>query len=105
VIFLDRGRIVAQDTPSGLTRRMSNAQLRVTFNGNDSQVASVLKPHYADVSMPAHNVVVVTAEQHLIPRAILDIGNAGVEILDIDIRKPTLEDVFLDIARGNGRVN
>jgi hypothetical protein len=47
---------------------------------------------------------VVTAEQHLIPRAILDIGNAGVQILDIDIKKPTLEDVFLEIARGNGHV-
>jgi ABC-2 type transport system ATP-binding protein len=105
VIFLDRGRIVAHDTPWGLTRRMSNAQLRVTFNGQESQVTSALKARYADVSLPAHNVVVVTADQRLIPRAILDIGNAGVEILDIDIRKPTLEDVFLDIARGNGRVN
>jgi ABC-2 type transport system ATP-binding protein len=104
VIFLDRGRIVAQDTPSGLTRRMSNAQLRVTFSGPDGQVASALKARFTDVSLPAHNVVVVNAEQQLIPRAILDIGNSGVEILDIDIKKPTLEDVFLEIARGNGHV-
>ena len=52
----------------------------------------------------ARNVVIVTTEEHLIPQAIFDIGNAGVEIVDIDIRKPTLEDVFLQIARGNGRV-
>jgi hypothetical protein len=45
-------------------------------------------------------VVVVTAETHRIPEAIFDIRNSGVWITDIDIKKPTLEDVFLQIARG-----
>src|SRR5919205_4681214 len=34
VIFLDRGRIVAHDTPAELTRRMANTQLRVRFRGD-----------------------------------------------------------------------
>src|SRR5262245_50841321 len=38
VIFLDRGRIVANDTPSGLTRRISNAQVRVRFRGDSDRV-------------------------------------------------------------------
>ena len=33
VIFLDRGRIVAQDTPESLTKRIANAQVRVRFEG------------------------------------------------------------------------
>jgi len=47
---------------------------------------------------------VVTTEDRLVPRAIFDIGQAGVEILDIDIKKATLEDVFLRIARGDHHV-
>src|SRR5205823_11070970 len=34
VIFLDRGRIVAQDTPRELVKRVARAQLRVTFAGD-----------------------------------------------------------------------
>jgi ABC-2 type transport system ATP-binding protein len=103
VIFLDRGRIVAQDTPEGLTRRIRNAQVRVTFSGSPKTVIGALEQRFADVALADHNVAVVTTEQHLVPRAIFEIGDAGVQIVDIDIRKPTLEDVFLQIARS--RVN
>jgi len=104
VIFLDHGRIVAQDTPAGLTRRIANARVRVKFEGQRNDVARALRGRFGEVSLPARDVVIVTTEEHLVPQAIFDIGNAGVQIVDIDIRKPTLEDVFLQIARGNGRV-
>jgi ABC-2 type transport system ATP-binding protein len=104
VIFLDHGRIVAQDTPAGLTERISNAQVRVRFAGPSQTVIGALQGRFHDVKLLDPNVVVINTEQHLVPRAIFDIGNAGVQVLDIDIRKPTLEDVFLQIARGNGRV-
>ncbi|MGI9147051.1 MAG: ABC transporter ATP-binding protein [Chloroflexota bacterium] len=104
VIFLDRGRIVAQDTPSGLTSRIANEQLRVTFQGQASQVTDALEPHFADVTLLAHNMVAVSTEKHLVALAIFDIGNSGVRIVEVDIRKPTLEDVFLQIARGTTSV-
>jgi ABC-2 type transport system ATP-binding protein len=104
VIFLDHGRIVAQDTPAELSKRIPHTHVRITFEGQPELVAGALRPAFPDVSMVSHNVVVVTTEEHLVPRAIFDIGNSGVRILDIDIKKPTLEDVFLQIARGNGRV-
>src|ERR1700738_2982806 len=42
VIFLDHGRIVAQDTPAGLTKRIANSCLRVTFDGEPTVVESAL---------------------------------------------------------------
>ena len=104
VIFLDHGRIVAQDTPAVLTRRIANERVRVTFEGAASQVLSALQARGADVALPAQNVVVVTTEQHLVAQVIFDIGNSGVRIVDIAIEKPTLEDVFLQIARGTNHV-
>jgi hypothetical protein len=71
------------------------------FEGPPEQVLSALKPHFTQIDQPAHNVVQVTTEAHRIPQAIFDIGNCGVRITDIDIKKPTLEDVFLQIARGD----
>ena len=100
VIFLDHGRIVAQDTPASLTRRLANAQVRLTFEGSPDGVAARLREHFPQVETPSATEVVVTTEEHLVPRAIFEVGQAGVRVLDIDIRKPSLEDVFLQIARG-----
>jgi len=97
VIFLDHGRIVAQDTPASLTRRIRNVLLRVRFEGR-------LQRPYPDMKLEGSNVAIVNTEEHLVPKAIFDIGSTGVTIVDIDIRKPTLEDVFLQIARGDGHV-
>jgi ABC-2 type transport system ATP-binding protein len=106
VIFLDKGRIVAQDTPAGLTQRIAGGtRVHVRFDGQPRDVISALQTGFNDVALQDHNVVVVTTEEHKVPRAIYDIGNAGVHVLEIDIRKPTLEDVFLQIARGNGHLN
>jgi ABC-2 type transport system ATP-binding protein len=102
VIFLDRGRIVAQDTPEGLTRRIAGGtRIHVRVEGQPEAVVTALQPKFEDVALADGNVVVVTTQDHQVPRAIFDIGNTGVEVLDIDIRKPTLEDVFLQIARGD----
>jgi ABC-2 type transport system ATP-binding protein len=105
VIFLDHGRIVAQDTPARLTKRILHSQVRVRFEGQRGQVLGALNGRFAAVAVPHENVVVVTTEEHLIPQAIFDISNAGVRIVDIDIEKPTLEDVFLQIARGDGHLS
>src|SRR5437588_8329861 len=88
VIFLDHGRIVAQDTPARLTRRIRNTHVRVRFNGSPADVQRALHTHFEQIELTTHNTVVVTTEEQRVPQAILEIGNAGVQILDIDIRKP-----------------
>src|SRR4030081_3135421 len=60
VIFLDRGRIVAQDTPAGLTSRIQNSHLRVMFDGDQAVVVAALCAHFTDIATPVHNVVIVT---------------------------------------------
>jgi ABC-2 type transport system ATP-binding protein len=103
VIFLDRGNIVAEGTPSELTRDIARAQLRVTFRGDRDAVAHALAPRFSDVEL-GHNVVVITTDDREVPRAVMDIGAAGVEVIDIDLKKATLEDLFLQIARGDRHV-
>jgi ABC-2 type transport system ATP-binding protein len=105
VIFLDRGRIVAQDTPAGLMGRINNTQVRIAFEGPQAHVAAALGGVFPDLSCPDANVVLINTEDHRVPEAIFAVGHAdGVRVVDIDIRKATLEDVFLQIARRNGRV-
>ena len=99
VIFLDHGEIVAQDTPMGLTKRINWAEIRLTYANTRSEVEPIMmKSGYEHTFEKSHRVSIRTTEKQ-IPAVIFGISNAGVDIIDIEIQKPTLEDVFLQIAR------
>jgi ABC-2 type transport system ATP-binding protein len=101
VIFLDHGSIVAQDTPAGLTQRIHNAHIRIKFAGPPEKVIAAVDERHADLKFEHPDVIVITTDPRRVAGTIFDIGNSGVDVLDIDVRKPTLEDVFLQIARGD----
>ncbi|MBI4129795.1 ABC transporter ATP-binding protein [Candidatus Roizmanbacteria bacterium] len=100
VIFLDLGKIVAEDTPLGLTKRIKTARLTLTFDGVKAPVATYLAEKNIAHSFPRRQVVSIDIKEDLIPKVIFGLSNRNVWLTDIDIRKPNLEDVFLDIARG-----
>jgi len=100
VIFLDRGEIVAQDTPLGLTKRIQVAQLRLTFNDNKDAVAQYVKKEGLNCRFDGEHVVYITTEEKILPKIIFDLSKVGIWMTDIEVKKPTLEHVFLQIARG-----
>ncbi len=104
VIFLDRGKIAAQDTPLNLARSISGAQLCLTLDEGKEIVDEYLKACNYNYTFINNDVVVVDVEADLIPKLLMGISKTDVEIKDVEIRKPTLEDVFLQIARGGNRV-
>jgi ABC-2 type transport system ATP-binding protein len=99
VIFLDHGKIVAQDTPLNLTKRISAATLRVVFDARTDALDALLREKHFEHSYPEHATVEVKATEQAIPGLLFDMSKTGIWIEDIEIRKPTLEDVFLQIAR------
>lgn len=100
VIFLDHGKIVAQDTPLGLTKRIPTAKLKIVFDGEKGEIEKYLKENEQQFEFLKNNVVLVNTKEKLIPKTIFGLSNIGVWITDIEVKKPTLEDVFLQIARG-----
>jgi ABC-2 type transport system ATP-binding protein len=100
VIFLDHGKIVAQDTPLGLTKRIPFAKLRIVFDGQKDKIEEYLKSAKQNFEVLNKNTVLINTEEKLIPKMIFGLSNTGIWITDIEVKKPTLEDVFLEIARG-----
>jgi ABC-2 type transport system ATP-binding protein len=101
VIFLDHGKIVAQDTPFNLTKRISSANMRLTFaNSTDKMlIEQCLQAQAQNFSFLDSHTVTIDTRENLIPQVLFAISRTGVSITDIEIQKPTLEDVFLQIAR------
>jgi ABC-2 type transport system ATP-binding protein len=100
VIFLHDGTIVEHDTPENLTRQIDQASLRVTFEGKKDLVAKFLNGEKQTYELIGGHVVVVDTKAKQVPGLILGLSQSGIEITDIEVHKPTLEDVFLQIARG-----
>ncbi len=104
VIFLDHGKIVAQDSPLNLTKKIGKAKLQLTFDGDKQIVENYLKEQKQTYNFINKYIVAIDSEEKLIPSLIFGISKANVWITDIEVKKPTLEDFFLQIARGENYV-
>ncbi len=104
VIFLDKGQIIVQDTPLGLTKRIPNARLKVTFDTEKNIVDKFLQTEKQNFSFQTNKIVIINTQEESIPKLIFSLSKAGVWITDIEVEKPTLEDFFLQIARGGKSV-
>lgn len=99
VVFLDHGKIVAEDTPKNLTKLVSGATLRVVFDKRTDALGTYLAGKALDHSFPEHATIEVRAQEREIPGILFELSNTGIWIEDIEVKKPTLEDVFLQFAR------
>ena len=105
VIFLDHGSIVAQDTPLNLTKLITKAYLKLTFEGDHKKVESYLTDKNLKFEFKGKNTVAVETEESLIPKIIFGIGEEKIWVLDIEVEKPNLEDVFLTFARKENKTD
>lgn len=105
VIFLDHGRIVTEDTPLGLTKRVGKSTLILTFDAAQKIVETYLSDGQYSFTFIRPETVKVTLSDRDIPKVLFGLSNKDVWITDIDVEKPDLEDVFLSIAGGTYRGN
>ena len=102
VIILNRGAIVAHDTPRALTQRIPEAELRVVVPDDQrSALAAWLdKNDHRYGEYGTHGFAISLVEGRL-GQVLSDIAQSGFSLVDVDIERPTLEDVFMQIARSN----
>src|SRR3989338_5768768 len=99
IIFLDRGKIVAQDSPLNLTKQIKASTLKLTFDGKKEEMEKYLKSQKLKYEFLNKYIVKIAIEEKLIPSVIFGISKTALWITDIEVQKPTLEDFFLHIAR------
>ena len=99
VIFLSQGKIVAEDTPLNLTKKIETTTLRLTFDKGKKIIEKYLIANKQDFEFSKDNIVIIKTKEKLVPKLIFGISSEGIWMTDIEIQKPTLEDVFLQISR------
>ncbi|MEK7597215.1 MAG: ABC transporter ATP-binding protein [Patescibacteria group bacterium] len=99
VIFLSQGKIVAEDTPLNLTKKIETTTLRLTFDKGKKIIEKYLIANKQEFEFNKDNIVIIKTKEKLVPKIIFGISSEGIWMTDIEIQKPTLEDVFLQISR------
>ncbi len=98
VIFLHHGKIIAMDTPLGLTQRVGTALLRLTFTGGRKPVETYLSRESHRYTIDSPHTVEISIDESRIPKVLFGFSKEKILITDIEIEKPNLEDVFLAVA-------
>lgn len=99
VAFLAKGRIEAIDTPLELTKKIGAVTLAITFEGKVSDVKKYLKTNGYHFALPRPDLVEIKVQENDVPKALFGLKEAGIWVSDINIHRPSLEDVFLHMSR------
>jgi ABC-2 type transport system ATP-binding protein len=104
VVIVDHGRSIATGTPSELKSRAGRdrVEIRVRHHGDlgaATTVLAALSDEEPAVDEPTRRVAVgVEAGTRRLADAIRTLDEAGIEIDDVGLRRPTLDEVFLELT-------
>jgi ABC-2 type transport system ATP-binding protein len=98
IAMLKVGKVVALERTSDLLKAASTHVLRFKLDGElPHEFVGKARVTGRIVQLPAHDA-------HEIERHLAVIREAGLRVEDVEIRKPDLEDVFLDVMRAEREV-
>jgi ABC-2 type transport system ATP-binding protein len=101
VAIIDDGRIVAQGTPDELKRSIGSDVIIVSVYGSSVDAASVAStvPGCGPVDVHGQEITIVTTDGSAsIGPVAIALGAAGLTVTSMTLRRPTLDDVFLELT-------
>lgn len=99
--IISQGRIAAEGTPVDLKRSIGSDVIIVRIEGDTQPAIDVVKqvPRVEQVDARGNELTVsVSNGAELISRVAVALNESGVEISEIMLRTPTLDDVFLQVT-------
>jgi ABC-2 type transport system ATP-binding protein len=103
ILVIDHGRIVASDTPDALKRQVSGdlVELVVTDPAQVAAAVTALAAARPDAAPEVDGVRVSARVREVgerLPGLVRALDDAGVVLAGIEVRRPTLDDVFLTVT-------
>jgi ABC-2 type transport system ATP-binding protein len=107
VVVIDHGSVIADGTVDQLKVRIGGDRLAVTVGEADDleRAAALLgrerlaAPGTAHVDLLQRTVTVAVSDTHaIVPAVVRLLDHAGIEVHDVAVRRPTLDDVFLQLT-------
>jgi ABC-2 type transport system ATP-binding protein len=113
ILILDRGRLLAEDTPDGLARRLAGVgHMTVRVDGPREAVAAALAAlpgvtrvdHTVSDAQPGTAFAVVVSDPEPVQRRLAaEVVGRGLTLLEVHTVTPTLEDLFVRVVAPGDR--
>ncbi len=104
IMVIDHGQVIAQGTADELKDMIGGDRLRVTIanpENLDRAIAALAPMCTGPVEReggPTTLVAPISAGGGVVPAAIRALDGVGVDVVDVEVRRPTLDDVFLSLT-------
>ena len=104
IVVIDHGRVIAKGTSDELKDRIGGDRLSVSIARLENREAALatLRPLCTgdiDVSHDGRSFSApIHAGDRVVPGVIRALDDAGIDVLDVEVRRPTLDDVFLNLT-------
>ncbi len=101
VIFINEGKIVANDTPKSLAKTIKISHLELRFDERIGDVIKLLESK--DLNYKKNNeYLIIDINEMKIPELLKNLIDRKLSYSEISIEKPSLEDFFLENVRREG---
>jgi ABC-2 type transport system ATP-binding protein len=104
IIVIDTGAVIANGTADELKDRIGGDRLSVAIarRENSARAVEALAPLCtSDVTIDEDGLALsasILSGDRVVPKAIRALDDAGVDVLDVEVKRPTLDDVFLQLT-------
>jgi len=104
VLIINRGELVAEDTPENLQRRLTGTQkVTVQLAGDPTPAVEILRslPDVLRVQIDERNHIIIesSGETDIRPKVVAILTANNLEILEIYSETASLEDIFLQLVK------
>lgn len=96
VVFINKGKIIANDTPLGLARKIDVTQIELLPKSME-KIINYCKKNNIGFEINKPHVVISTREKE-VPKILRTLSEEDIHYEEISINKPTLEDYFLKVS-------
>lgn len=100
VIFIDKGRIIADDTPENLTKTIEICHLELYVADGLKKTIEFCQGKGINYKIEGRNIIIDLKERE-IPSFLRELMDLGVYYNEILIERPSLEDYFLEVTKKN----
>lgn len=100
VIFINHGKIIADDTPDKLAKRIEISHIELMIRDGLKRAIAYCDEHKLHYAMQSKRYIIIDVKEKEIPNVLRGLMEKGIMYDEISIEKPTLEDYFLETAKG-----
>lgn len=98
VIFIDKGKIVADDTPTNLAKTIEVSHVELFVKDGLKRTIEHCEKNNISYKLKGRDIV-VDLKERAIPEFLRSLMDRGVFYDEISIEKPSLEDYFLEVVK------